>query len=307
METDYLTSIKSFLEESVILEPSPTGLSPLIRPDPSIRAFVFDIYGTLLISASGDIDEAELSGSALQRAFQVAAIRIDLPITRRATLYREMLSAFRMEVRAFHAREKTPEKPFPEIDILQIWEDILLMERSRGAITFRDPLCIKCFTFVFEMLSNRIYPMPGMAKVIEQLRIEGFPLGIISNAQFYTPLIMNYFLNGTVSESETVPPFDPDLTLFSYKHRRSKPDPALFTVLEEQGALKYGLKPHEIVYVGNDMYRDVFPAARAGMRTVLFAGDRKSLRLRKDLPELSDIRPDYVITELMQLLTLLKR
>jgi putative hydrolase of the HAD superfamily len=43
------------------------------------------------------------------------------------------------------------------------------------------------------------------------------------------------------------------------------------------------------------------------MKTVLFAGDKKSLRLRKDLPELNGIKPDYIITELMQLMTLLKR
>jgi putative hydrolase of the HAD superfamily len=218
-----------------------------------------------------------------------------------------MLSAFRAEVKGFHAKEKTVEKPFPEIDILKIWEDILTQERNKGMISFHDPLCIKCFTFVFEMLSNRIYPMPGMHEVLQQLQKEGYPLGIISNAQFYTPLIMNYFLNGTLSESETVPPFDPDLTLFSYMHRRSKPDPALFRVLEDQCAGKYGLRPDEIVYIGNDMYRDVFPAKRAGMKTVLFAGDKKSLRLRKDLPELNGIKPDYIITELMQLMTLLKR
>jgi len=307
MKTDYLTSIKSFLEESVILEPIPTGLEPRISPDTSIRAFVFDIYGTLLISASGDIDESELSGTALQRAFSVASIKVEPPEKHRSPLYREMLAAFKAEVKGFHAMEKTPETPFPEIDILKIWEDILLRERKRGMLSFQDPLCIKCFTFVFEMLSNRIYPMPGMVEVLQQLQKEGYPLGIVSNAQFYTPLIMNYFLHGTLSENETVPPFDPDLTLFSYLQRRSKPDPALFKVLEEQCAVKYGLKPHEIVYIGNDMYRDVYPAKRAGMKTVLFAGDKKSLRLRKDLPELKGIKPDYIITELMQLLTLLKR
>lgn len=305
MEKNYLTSIKSFLEDTVVLEPSPTDIEPRIYPNPGIRAFVFDIYGTLLISASGDIDEAELSETAVKSALQTAGVRVVPSASPHSGIYRNLLVEFRRAVKAFHSQERTEDMPFPEIDILEIWEKILLAHRSSGDLLFGDPLCIKCFTFVFEMLSNRIYPMPGMIEILMRLSQAGYPLGIVSNAQFYTPLILNYFLHNTISENEVVPPFDPDLTLFSYLHRRSKPDPTLFGVLAEQCAKKYGLIPGEIVYVGNDMFRDVYPASKAGMKTVLFAGDSKSLRLRKDRPEVTGIQPDFVITELMQLLTLI--
>ena len=35
--------------------------------------------------------------------------------------------------------------------------------------------------------------MPGMKEVIHKLAGKGLPLGIISNAQFYTPVILNFF------------------------------------------------------------------------------------------------------------------
>lgn len=307
MEKNYLQSIKRFIEEPVALEPVPTGLEPRIVPDPSIRAFIFDIYGTLLISASGDIDETEMSEGAVRTALEAAGILIDRPVSAHPAILRALVDAFRKAVKTFHANEKTPELPYPEIDILALWDQILQERRAKGDLVYGDPLCIKCFTFVFETLSNRISPMPGMHHVLNTLHQAGHPLGIISNAQFYTPLIMNYFLHQSLSESETVSPFDADLTLFSYLHRRSKPDPALFSSLTEHGLRKYGIHPHEMVYIGNDMYRDVWPAHRAGMKTALFAGDRKSLRLRNDRPELSGLQPDFVITDLVQLLTIVKR
>ena len=49
------------------------------------------------------------------------------------------------------------------------------------------------------------------------------------------------------------------------------------------------------------MLKDVWTAAQAGCRTALFAGDERSLRLRKDDPRTQGLRPDVVLTELVQL------
>lgn len=165
-------------------------------------------------------------------------------------------------------------------------------------------MCIKCMTFVFEILSNRLYPMPGMKEVIKKLSGHGIPLGIVSNAQFYTPVVLNYFLSNRVSEEDTVDFFDPDLTIFSYKYRRSKPDLYLFQVLATALEKKYGLQPADVLIVGNDMQKDIYASHITGFRTALFAGDRKSLRLRKEVEIVKNTRPDYIITDLRQLLTL---
>ena len=37
------------------LQPIPTGVEPVLKELPGIRAVVFDVYGTLLISGSGDV------------------------------------------------------------------------------------------------------------------------------------------------------------------------------------------------------------------------------------------------------------
>jgi len=305
MEKDYLPYIKTFLGESVLLKPVPTMLKPFIKKDAGIKAFIFDVYGTLLISASGDIDESEFSTSNLMQAFDASAISISETVEDSQQFLTGILNEFRFRVKEFHERERTDDKPYPEIDILHVWEEIIAVHRQQGRLKFDDPLCVKCFTFVFEVLSNRIYPMPGMKELLEELSLQQYPLGIISNAQFYTPVILNFFLHESVSEREDVAPFDPDLTVFSYKHMRSKPDLYLFQLLKDQCCRKYGLFADEILFIGNDMFRDIYPAFLAGFKTALFAGDNKSLRLRRENPELKKIVPDFIITDLLQLLTIL--
>jgi len=287
------------------MKPVPTLLKPFIRTDPAIRAIAFDVYGTILVSASGDIDESVISADNLRSAFDASGIKLINGISEQQGILTGILDEFKSTIRDFHQLESTEDKPYPEIDVLQIWEKILLGNQNRNLLQFDDPLCIKCFTFIFEVLSNRIYPMPGMKEVIQTLAGKEIPLGIVSNAQFYTPVILNYFLHGSVTDSDHVHPFDSDLTVFSYRHQRSKPDTYLFEWLKQQYRKKYGIYADEVLFVGNDMFRDIFPARASGFKTALFAGDTKSLRLRQEKPELRKLTPDYIVTDLHQILNII--
>ena len=152
----------------------------------------------------------------------------------------------------------------------------------------------------YECGVNPVWPMPGLDRTLAKLRTGSLALGIVSNAQFYTPIIFEA-LTGSVPEEAG---FLPDLCAWSYLLGEAKPSPALFAPVGE--ALRSrGIKPREAVYVGNDMLNDVATARQAGMKTVLFAGDRRSLRMRDKDPRCAGTRPDAVITELAQLPDLL--
>ncbi len=304
MEKDYLKFIEKFLSESTDMKPVPTLLKPFIRADSAIRAIAFDVYGTILVSASGDIDESVISTDNLRSAFDASGIGLVNGLSDKQGILTEILDDFKYAIRDYHQAESSEDRPYPEINVLEIWEKIIQGNQSRNVLQFNDPLCIKCFTFIFEVLSNRIYPMPGMKEVIQTLAGKGIPLGIVSNAQFYTPLILNYFLHGSISDTEQVQPFDSDLTIFSYQHQRSKPDTYLFEWLKQQYRKKYGIYADEVLFVGNDMFRDIFPARASGFKTALFAGDTKSLRLRQEKPELRKLTPDYIVTDLHQILNI---
>ena len=69
---------------------------------------------------------------------------------------------------------------------------------------------------------------------------------------------------------------------------------------------EYNIKSDEVVYVGNDMLNDIYCASQFGFKTVLFAGDVRSLRLRANDERIQNIKPSAIITELPQLVDLVK-
>ena len=123
---------------------------------------------------------------------------------------------------------------------------------------------------------------------------------------FIPPRVMNYFLSGNYKETDKVDCFDPDLIVFSYQLMRGKPDITLFEKLVPVLKNKYSLTPEQVAYVGNDMKKDVYTARKAGFRTILFAGDKNSVRWRKNDPLIDELKPDFIITELKQLLHIVK-
>jgi putative hydrolase of the HAD superfamily len=156
----------------------------------------------------------------------------------------------------------------------------------------------------FEVRANPAWPMPAAARCLESLAAGGRVLGIISNAQFFTPLLFPATLGKTLDELG----FDARLRYYSYEHQRAKPSTWLYERAAEQLA-KLGIRAADTLYVGNDIRNDVWPATRVGFRTVLFAGDRRSLRLRtedrataeRDVGAAGYPPPDAVVTDLAQI------
>ena len=193
-----------------------------------------------------------------------------------------------------------------EIDILSIWRIVLIHARRKKLVEFSDEADIMLMTCVFEFLSNQVYPMPGMKEIVKTLGEKGMPMGIVSNAQFYTPVLMNYFLYHKIQLDDQVMGFDKDLTVFSYKLGIGKPDPCLYEELVPSLKWKYGIVPSEVLFVGNDMLKDIYASSRVGFKSVLFAGDQRSLRLRPNDERTAQLRPDHIITELNQILNILE-
>lgn len=57
-----------------------------------------------------------------------------------------------------------------------------------------------------------------------------------------------------------------------------------------------------MLFIGNDRLKDIYPAHRVGMKTCLFAGDQRSLRLREGDSMVQGIEPDFIVDDLQQLL-----
>lgn len=271
------------------LAPRPTGVEPHLPMLTDVRAVVFDIYGTLLISASGDIGLAGERGE--KQAFSAAyeAAFASPPPSNMAQRVAERLKSLILE---HHAARQGQGIDYPEVDILNVWKQ-LLASFERNA----DRNRIETLAVEYECRVNPVWPMPGMVELLEALNARDLSLGIVSNAQFYTPLTIQALAGSGLRELG----FTDDFCTWSYRELEAKPSTAIYQKTLDALKQRDDIEPNQILYVGNDQRNDIWPAAMLGCRTALFAGDQRSLRWRKDDPRCNQVKPDAIVTELAQI------
>ena len=262
------------------LKPMPTTLKPLGKPDVKIQCLLFDIYGTLFISGSGDISIARQSTQHLKKTSQLLRrFGIDTPAA-------TVIKTFFDTIEAQHRVLKKKGTVYPEVKIDEIWMAVLNLDTLDVA---------RKFALEYELIVNPVYPMPNLREMLDACKAAKTVMGIISNAQFYTPYLFQWFLGAEPQELG----FDSDLTLFSHQYGCAKPSAYLFETARKR-LQKKGIAPDRVLYLGNDMLNDIWPAALAGFKTALFAGDARSLRLREDVAECKGLSADLIITDLKQ-------
>lgn len=279
----------------------PTDLKKSIIPLKGIRAVFFDVYGTMLISGTGDIGISEeknnffpISAILSENSFQLisAAENID---ERFSILINEL-------IKKQHKDMKSKGSDYPEVDIVEIWTEILTKMIKESYISgIIDEEKIKLAAVTYECMINPVWPMENLDKLITFLYSQNIKLGIISNAQFYTPKILKELINFQIDKEF----FDPDLLFYSYKEKLAKPSKEFFLKAVRKVKELYNIDSYEILYIGNDMLNDVYTASQCGCKTALFAGDKRSLRLRLSDERCRDLKPDLIITDLKQLTDIL--
>ena len=130
-----------------------------------------------------------------------------------------------------------------------------------------------------------LQPYPGVEDTIRQLQSK-YRLAIISDGQtaYAVPELNAVGLAGY---------FDPIIVSGDFGYR--KPDDRLFTAALT--AMK--MAPSEILFVGNDMYRDVHGAQKLGIRTVFFKSNQGT-------QEKEGVKPDYIIYSFPEVLNAIR-
>jgi len=278
---------------SVPLAPIPTDEVPALKKLSGIRALVFDVYGTLLCSGVGDIstDQATDREPALRAAIEALGFKLLDAKTRLRALWV-------LEVQVHQSFRRDDGVDYPEVDIRLVWKTFLERLLKQGLIEgVFDESMLDRISVEYECRVNPAWPMPGFAELLAALRSARMPLGIISNAQFFTPLLLESLAGGSLANLG----FEVPACVWSYQLLEAKPSTSLYELAAHYWKESHGLNTHEILYVGNDLLNDIWPAQQVGFKTALFAGDARSLRWRKGDKRIAGVRPDIVLTELKQI------
>ncbi len=299
----------------------PARIAPRFNKIHDTRAVLWDVYGTLLTLSVGDLEDSLARKDSMLEAFGLTIKEFGLGNFLDGNPPETLMNLYIREIRKTHNRKRARGVSAPEVKIELIWLRIL---RRLGALGYVPSggeidadLAFKIAYFFDDVYQAKAL-YPGAAKTLQGIKGLGLGQGIISNAQFYTPIALNIVLRRTgygggagrraSANRERSDPynelFDRSLVFFSYRLGVSKPNPLAFERARDR-LRGMGVKPSRVIYVGNNVLNDMLPASKIGFRTALFAGDKESLKLQKDRPECAKFKPDAVIASLPQLLDMI--
>ena len=251
-----------------------------------VRAAIFDVYGTLVNYWRPGFETRAARDALLLEAFAGVASRFGMGEVLERMNPREpaakTLNDFYNYLLAMNYQKAADRGAvLPEVRVEEVWSVIVMMLKRNGydvsahlpdGAAEADFARYLAFTYNFLSMGRELYP--GAADALKRLKENNIVLGILSDAQFYTPVDLTLLLRdqsgGKVDDWNEL--FDTDLTFLSCEYGFVKPSETLFRRLFD-ALYEYQILPAQTVFVGNDLLIDINPAATLGMRTALFCGD----------------------------------
>ncbi len=250
------------------------------------KVIFWDVYGTLVVAQRGNLDALLQREGELRAAFERTIKNFGL--NGAPAVWHDL---FLRGIQAEREALKAQGIAHPEVRVDEIWFKLLEKFEIEKPPTISLAREVALF---FERQANPTQLQPRAFDVLTALKQRGLRHGIISNAQFYTPIELSALLREesacAICTFESV--FDPALVFFSFDLGVAKPDLTAFRKAVE-ALTRENILPDDCVFVGNSLVNDIAPARHIGFRTVLFAPEA--------VPE-SAIKPDLVIHNLSQLL-----
>jgi putative hydrolase of the HAD superfamily len=240
-----------------------------------IKAIFFDVNGTLT-----DIRTDEGSD-------EVYRVVSNLLSYQGIFTGRQKLRALYYEI--MEEQKKRAGERHPEFDAVAIFQEIinrLATDYTRslpGEKLHQLPLLLA--ETYRAATRQQLKPYPGVEETIRQLH-ERYPLAVISDGQ-------SAYARAELNAVGLTRYFSPIIVSGDYGYR--KPDSRLFA----NAMAAMNVQASEAVYVGNDMYRDVYGARKVGMKSVFFKSNQ-------GCQEREGVEADYIIYQFPELLNAIR-
>jgi putative hydrolase of the HAD superfamily len=252
-----------------------------------IKAVIFDVYGTLINYWRTEFSDKEQKEKILLAAFKKTAEYFSFTdyiheMNPADSLERTLQDFYHGLIALNHEKSLKKGVESPEVRIEEVWEVIIMMlcrhgyDVSRhGSGDKRELARCMAYYYNFHSLAGKFYD--GVVDALLRLQKGNMKVGIVSDAQFYTPIDLTLLTRQQSNNmlDDYLELFDVDLIFYSYEYGMTKANPMLFQKLYD-ALYEYQILPSQTVFVGNDLFLDVKPAADIGMCTAFFTGDDKS-------------------------------
>jgi FMN phosphatase YigB (HAD superfamily) len=281
-------------------------------PLPEVRAVLWNVYGTLLRIAGGELwfehPQEFVMNVALDKTIQ--EFKMWSSMSRKPGQPAEYMKQLYESVLIEHRAVPGGTEKYPEVPSDRVWEALikkLFQKDYKFDATFFGSLNEfsrkVAYFFHASLQGTACYKYAADAlRLVSEKRIKQ---GLLADGQCFTRVQLQRGLSVQDNSVVLDKVLDKDLIFLSYDIRGCKPSERLFrhalTALAKQG-----LEPQEVLHVGTNISRDLVPARRLGMRTALFARDRTSLQASAEQLKEPSSRPDVLVTKLSQIADILR-
>jgi FMN phosphatase YigB (HAD superfamily) len=274
---------------------------------PQVRAVLWNVYGTLLRIAGGELwfehPQAFVMNVALDKTIQ--EYKMWASMSRKPGQPADYMKQLYDSVLIEHRAVPGGTEKYPEVASDRVWEALIkkLFQKDykfdAGFFGSLNEFSRKVAYFFHASLQGTAC-YDGAAKALRYVAKKGIKQGLLADGQCFTRVQLQRGLAAQDSEAVLDKLLDKDLIVLSYEFRGRKPSERLFRQAV-QALTQQGIAANQVLHVGTSITRDLAPARRLGMRTALFAGDRTSLQASAEQLKGPASRPDVLLTELSQI------
>jgi FMN phosphatase YigB (HAD superfamily) len=288
-------------------EPSPAKAKPHLVPLPDVRAVTWNVYGTLVVLAGGELYWKHPNAFVMQVALDKTIQEFNMwgSMSRKPGQPADYMQQLYDQVLAEQSTFTAAGVKHPETLAERVWEAIIkkLFHKDykfdTGFYGSLNEFSTKVAYFFHASLQGTAC-YPGAAEALRHVRDSGLKQSLLADAQAITTVQLQRSLTAQDAAARVEDFVDADLNVLSCQVGCRKPADKLFRRAVE-AYRERGIAPDQVLHVGSRITQDIAPARRLGMRTALFAGDAGSLQATAEQCKTSATRPDLLLTDLRQI------
>ena len=300
-------------ERDDLIWPKPPKIVPakataFLKPLSGIQGVVWNIYGTLMRITDGEFllmhDQKMRMEIALEKT--IKEFNMWNSMTRKpAAPWESMLSQLTTIIENKGMVGTTAKGEYPHVDLSDVW--LTLIDRlERNEYSWdesfygnMDELSQKVAYFYHSSLQG-VEASPYALNALVYVAKLGLKQGILADAQSFSIVRMLRAFRHDGKLPILGKLVAPECMILSCHEGVRKPSPSMYESCLE-GFEQFGIEPEEILYISNQLSKDLTVAKSLGMRTALFAGDKLSLRASAKVVRDKKRKPDRILTDLAQI------
>jgi FMN phosphatase YigB (HAD superfamily) len=280
---------------------------PLCDPLPEVKAVLWNVYGTLIRIADGELLHETPDKLRMEVALDKTIREFNMwnSMTRKpGAPWEYMLNIYQRIIEELQMAGTRRKGDVPEINSAVVWRRIVgkLAQKEyvydESHYGDEDSLSEKIAYFFHSALQGH-EAAPEAATTLIRLTQSGLMQGLLADAQCFTLVQLVSDLRGQEpAASRTI--FRPELLIQSFREGVRKPSMSLFAAAFR--ALKaLHLSPENVLYVSSRVMGDLAVAKSIGFRTAVYAGEKLGLSVTVDDLQNPETCPDRLVTRLTQI------